>query len=122
MDLSEFAYGTQCPGAASGTTAAAPTAGTAVATIASGQLGVGTYDIAVVSRTEGTPDPLDQNMELRVGATVIQNKLASTSQPGRIMAVTDVQVPAATAISVNVTANAGTGAVYRAAIIASRNG
>jgi hypothetical protein len=127
MDLTQFALGLDAARAAFGTSAA-PTAGTAVATLASGNLPAGTYDVCVFTRnlpTAGADEipstgGLEANMELRLGATVRQNRMKSTKQPGGVYEITDTQLDGSTALSVNATANAAASTVYSAVILVVR--
>lgn len=123
MDLNAFAYGTDSPIAASGA-ATAPTAATAIATLAAPP--VGTYDIAVWTRLGAAgPDEtsaLENNMELRLGAAVKANRFKSSRAPGATYFFTDVQLDGSTALTVNATASATASTLYRACILAVRNG
>jgi hypothetical protein len=127
MDLSQFALGLDVARAAHATSAA-PTAGTAVATLASGSLPAGTYDVCVFTRNApaAAGDEIasaggnDRNMELRVGAAVRQNRMVSSKQPGGIYEITDIQLDGSTALSVNASANAAASTVYAATILAVR--
>jgi hypothetical protein len=112
-------FGIDAPLAISGATSAAPTAGTSVCSIAAPP--AGKYRISAVTRQTGTPDVVafSKNMSLRLGTTVIQ-QLSSTPDTGNWFAV-DITVDGASTINIVVgAANAGVGAVYRGAIVATR--
>ena len=116
MDITDLAFGQLAPVSTSGT-AAAPTAGTAVCTLASGVLPAGTYDVAFITRVQPTAaaDEVsgnENNMELRTGAIVRQNRLRSTKAPGAVYTLTDVQLDGSTALSINATGNATASTVY----------
>lgn len=106
-------------------TASAPTANTAVATLASGSLPAGLYDFDVYATFTGTTVVATEtdNVEFREGATVV-GKLpiicigttgnTAYSGPFRFRRRLD----GSTAVSINATANATASSVYRAEIIA----
>jgi hypothetical protein len=124
MDLQQFAYGLDRPVASVPGDVAAPTAGTAVTTIASASLPAGTYDVFVITRNRPTAAAdetvNDRNMEFRVGAAVRLNRLVSSKQPGATYEITDIQLDGSTALSVNATANAAASTIYSATIFAVR--
>ena len=110
---------------AGGASAAAPTAGTAVITIASGSLPSGLYRVEVTIGMSGTLAAGDlNNMEFRVGAAVVCKGMTytSTTNNGNPTAKYTFQVaPDGTqAMSVNATANATASSVYSASIIATQ--
>lgn len=127
MDLGELVYGKDAPVTAVGISGAAPTAGTAIATLNGPALmfTAGAYDVAVVTRCHSTSpgdevSGLEKNMEFRKGATVVRNQLNSTKQPGGVYYFTDIQLDGSTNFTVNATANASAGLFYQATIIAVR--
>lgn len=101
----------------------APGAGAAIATIAAGNLPVGTYDFEVRAVLDtGAPVAADiNNMEFREGATVVTSLqvlpvITAYSPSRKIRRVMD----GATAVSVNATGAATAGVAYTAEIIATR--
>lgn len=107
--------------------AAAPTAGTAVATIASGSLPAGTYDVECWVAATGTVAAATEtdNFELREGATVVTElpfiitgttASAEYSGPYRFRRTLN----GSTALTINATANATASSVYRAMIVATK--
>ena len=103
--------------AASGVTAAAPASGTSVASIAAPPAGV--YKISVRSFESGTPDSNFMNMNLRKGTTFI-SAIPSRSG-GDTVEVARVTLDGSSTVNVVTGASAGgAGAVYGAAIIATR--
>lgn len=125
MDLSEFAYGVDTPVAGTGSSAA-PTAGTTVASITSGSLPAGTYDVCVITRNSpaATADEtaaLANNMELRAGPTVLINRLGSDRAPGHSEEVMDVKLDGSVGLLIVATASASANTIYRALIVATRN-
>lgn len=114
------------PVATSGATAAAPTAGTAICTIASGSLPAGLYKLAVFVRVSGSQESgvgiLERNAELRAGSTVISGSIDTRNGYTAERVKNTVALDGSTALSLNVTSNASTGAVYNGAIFAVRIG
>lgn len=111
--------------AAAGATAAAPTAGTAVATIASGSLPSGLYDIEVTIGMNGTLVSATDtsNMALKSGATTLIAKLAytanGTSNPTSTFRLR-ASMDGSSALTVNAVASATASSVYSATIIATQ--
>lgn len=109
---SVYAYGTS----------SAPSAGTAIATIASGSLPAGYYEIVADVRTDGTPGTGDRdNYEVRRGATVISRVLiadVADAAPGSVRLYASLS--GSEAVSVNATGAATAGTVYSSNIIATR--
>lgn len=103
-------------------TSAAPSAGTAVATIASGSLPAGYYEITADVRIDGTPGTGDRdNFEVRRAAGALSRVLiadVADAAPGftRIYAT----LSGSQALSVNATGAATAGTVYSANIVATR--
>jgi Tfp pilus assembly ATPase PilU len=105
------------PLAASAATSAAPTAGTAVTSIAAPP--AGKYRVCTFTRQTGTPDALGRNMVLRMGTTVIVT-LDSYATPGSVDEI-EVQCDGSGTINIVTGAtNAGAGAVYNGCLIAVR--
>lgn len=102
-------------------TATNPTAGTAVAS--TGNLGPGKYTVTVTTQLSGTTAAGDlNNLQLQVGATVVGTLLTviPTATGAQLCPPVVVDVPAATAITVNAIGNAsGASVVYKAQIVAT---
>lgn len=111
---------------AAGATAAAPTAGTAVATIAAGSLPAGLYDIDVWIAMNGTLAAATDtsNMMLKAGSTTIIAKLAyaanGTSNPAAGPFRVRYSMDGSSALTVNAVASATASSVYSATIIATQ--
>lgn len=110
---------------AAGAKANAPSAGTAVATIASSSLPAGLYDIEVHIGMSGTLAAVDvSNMDLRIGGTTVVPALAYTSTNTS----NDVAGPfkfrsglsGSQSVSVNAVASATASSVYSATIVATQ--
>ena len=116
---SAAAHGLAVPLAITGATAAAPTAGTSVVSLAAPP--AGRYRISVITRQTGTPDVVngERNMNLRTGTTVI-HQARSTATPGNIVTL-EANLDGATTVNVVTgSVNAGAGAIYNACIVATR--
>lgn len=111
---------------AAGATAAAPTAGTAVATIASGSLPAGLYRVAVWIGMSGTLVSATDtsNMALKQGATTVIAKLPytanGTSNPVAGPYEAQLSLDGSAALTVNAVASATASSVYSASIIATQ--
>lgn len=108
-----------------GATAAAPGAGAAVATIVSGSLPAGLYDIEVTIGMNGTLAAADtSNMNLKAGATTLMAKIPyvangtsnPTAGPFRFRASLD----GSSALTVNAVAASTASSVYTALIVATQ--
>lgn len=109
-----------------GATAAAPGAGAAVATIVSGSLPAGLYDIEVSIGMNGTlvSGTDTSNMNLKAGATTLMAKIPyvangtsnPTAGPFRFRASLD----GSTALTVNAVAASTASSVYTALIVATQ--
>lgn len=112
------------PLASSGVTGAAPTAGTAICTIAAPPAGV--YKVAAYVRVSGSQETgvgiLERNAELRAGAGVISGSIDTRNGYTAERIKNTVQLDGSTALSLNVTSNASTGTLYNGALIAVRIG
>jgi hypothetical protein len=96
----------------------APTAGTAIATIAAP--GAGIYRVVVQLRLSGTAETATANVELRHGATVVGKCGFTVLTDLQSIVFERVTVAAAEAITVNATANAVASSVYNARVIATQ--
>jgi hypothetical protein len=110
--------------AAAGATSAAPTAGTAVATIASGSLPAGLYDVEVTVGMNGTLAAADtSNLTLKAGATTLVPKLTyvanATSNPTATFRLR-ASLDGVSALTVTAVASATASSVYSATIIATQ--
>jgi hypothetical protein len=105
------------PLAASAATSAAPTAGTAVTSIAAPP--AGKYRVCTFTRQTGTPDALGRNMVLRMGTTVIVT-LDSYATPGSVDEIEVLCDASGTLNIITGAANGGAGAVYIGCLIAVR--
>src|SRR6476620_6889385 len=120
--------GTQTPpfrvSVGAGGSVAAPTAGTAIATIASGSLPAGLYDLDITIGMSGTLAAADvSNMELRVGATTVLSKMAytSTATSNPVAKFFFQCAPDGTqAITINATGAATASSLYSATIVATQ--
>lgn len=120
--------GTQTPpfrvSVGAGGNVSAPTAGAAIATITSGNLPAGLYELNITIGMSGTLAAADvSNMELRVGGVVVLPKLTYTSiATSNPVAKFSFQcAPDGTqAISINATGAATASSVYSANIVATQ--
>lgn len=113
--IATLGQGLANPLAASAATSAAPTAGTAVTSIAAPP--AGKYRVVAVTRQSGTPDALNRNMLLRMGTTVIVT-LDSYASPGSVDEI-EVQCDGSGTLNIITGAtNAGAGAVYNGCLVA----
>lgn len=106
--------------AAAGGTATTPAAGAAIATIASGSLPAGIYEVRVTLVMSGTAETKPANAQIQKGATVLT--LIPSPGSGVIPATVlrRVTLDGATALTVNAATTATTGAIYTATIAATR--
>ena len=103
-------------------TAAAPSAGGAVATLSSASLPMGFYEIVVDVRLDGTMGTAERdNFEVRRGSTAISRVLVSDvadATPGSVRLY--LNLTGSQNVSVNATGAATASSVYAANIVATR--
>lgn len=99
----------------------AVTAPAADAVIATLTPGAGDFEISVVPDYSGTAETIADNMNLRVGGTVVARLIVPPSASGRAprQRFPQVTVGAGQAITVNGVATPTAGAIYRAQIVAT---
>jgi hypothetical protein len=104
---------------ASGSTAAAPAANTAVATLAAP--GKGTYRITVVTVAGGAAPVNNTNLELRHGSTVV-GRMASLNGVALTRTFPAVSIAAGEAVTVNINTNESASVIQTAEILATMVG